>query len=79
MKAFADVGKCRFLGTVLKINPLTTVIKLDPESLIESMRSWFMENGVSMREYRAMLKEHGITRGGIIKRHNIKHRVSICD
>jgi hypothetical protein len=79
VKAVADVGSTRVVGEVIKRNALTTLIKLDPESLIEVLRRWFMENRVSMTEYRAMLKEHGIRRGGIIKRHNLKHRVSICE
>jgi hypothetical protein len=64
------------IGTVLKENPLTTVVKLDPESLITAIRTWFMENGASVTEYRRMLRELGITRYGITKRHNLKHRVT---
>jgi thermostable 8-oxoguanine DNA glycosylase len=75
-KAVADIGSTRVVGEVIKVNALTTLIKVDPESLIKVLRSWFLENGVSMREYREMLREYGITRGGIIKRHNLKHRVT---
>ena len=78
MKVVADVGSTRVVGEVIKENPLTTLIKIDPESLIKVIRSWFMENGASMVEYRAMLATHGITRKGITKRHNIKHRVTLC-
>ena len=78
MKVVADVGKARVIGTVLKSNPLTVVMKLDPIALMESLRTWFMEHGVSMREYRNMLKELGITRAGITKRHKLKHRVALC-
>jgi NAD(P)H-flavin reductase len=78
LKAVADVGSTRVVGSVVKTNPLTTVIKIDPEGMINVVRQWFLENGVSMTEYRSMLKSFGITRGGIIKRHNLKHRVSIC-
>jgi len=74
----ADVGKTRVIGTVVKENPLTTVMKLEPVTMMETLRSWFMENGISMTEYRRMLKELGINRNGITKRHNLKDRVSIC-
>lgn len=66
------------IGTVLKENPLTTVVKLEPTAMIETLRTWFMEHGVSMTEYRNMLREIGITRDGVTKRHNLKHRVSLC-
>ena len=78
MKAVADIGSTRVVGDVVKVNPLTTLIKIEPSSLIKVLRSYFMYNQVSMRSYREMLKEHGITRDGIVKRHNIKHRVSLC-
>ena len=78
IKAVADVGKTRVIGDVIKMNPLTTLIKLEPESLIKVLRTWFMENGVSMTEYKNMLNEMGIKRNGLTKRHNLKHRVSIC-
>jgi hypothetical protein len=54
------------------------VVKLDPVTMMTTLRTWFMENGVSMVEYRRMLKELGITRDGVTKRHNLKHRVSVC-
>lgn len=76
-RVVADVGKTRVVGVVVKENPLTTLIRIDPDGLIKVLRSWFMENGVSMTEYRNMLKEHGITNGGTIRRHNLKHRVEI--
>jgi hypothetical protein len=78
LRAVADIGSTRVVGDVIKTNPLTTLIKVDPESLIKVLRNWFMENGTSMVEYREMLREHGITRQGITKRHNLKHRVEIC-
>jgi hypothetical protein len=59
LKVVADVGKARVIGTVLKENPLTTVVKLDPVMMMTTLRTWFMENGVSMVEYRRMLKELG--------------------
>jgi len=76
-RAVANVGKTRVLGDVIKENPLTTLIRIDPEGLIKVLRSWFMEHGVSMTEYRNMLKEYGITKGNTIKRHNLKHQVEI--
>jgi hypothetical protein len=76
LRVAVDVGKARVIGTVLKSNPLTTVVKLDPVTMMQTLRGWFMEHGVSMTEYRRMLKELGITRNGITKRHNLKHRVS---
>lgn len=78
MKVVADVGKARVVGELVKQNALTTVVKLSPETMIEQVRGWFIENGVSMTEYRRMLRELGINRNGITKRHNLKHRVSIC-
>jgi hypothetical protein len=77
-RAVADVGKTRVVGEVIKQNALTTLIKIDPESLIKVVRQWFMENGVSMVGYRRQMRELGITKGGYTKRHNLKHRVSIC-
>lgn len=77
MKVVVDVGKARVIGTVLKNNPLTTVVKLEPIALMATLRTWFMEHGVSMVEYRNMLKELGITRDGHTKRHNLRHRVEI--
>ena len=65
------------IGTVLKSNPLTTVMKLEPIAMMETLRTWFMEHGVSMVEYRNMLRELGITRNGITKRHNLRHRVTL--
>jgi hypothetical protein len=79
LRAVADIGSTRVVGDVVKVNPLTTLIKIDPESLIKVLRTWFMENGASTREYREMLREHGLTRQGITKRHNLKHRVEICN
>jgi hypothetical protein len=76
LKVVADVGSTRVVGEVIKPNALTTLIKIEPESLIKVLHTWFMENGVSMREYRNMLKAHGIKRNGITKRHNLKHRVT---
>lgn len=78
LKVFADVGSTRVVGEVIKVNPLTTLIRIDPESLIKLLRKYFMHNGISMRSYREMLRGYGITRGSIIKRHNLKHRVSFC-
>ena len=78
MQVVADVGKARVIGTVLKSAPLTVTMKLDPEALMGTLRAWFMEHGVSMTEYRHMLKELGITRKGITKRHKLKHRVVYC-
>jgi hypothetical protein len=76
LKVVADVGKTRVVGTVLKSAPLTVTMKLEPIAMIETIRAWFMEHGVSLKEYRNMLKELGITRDGITKRHKIKHRVT---
>lgn len=78
MRVMANVGNGRYMGELVKENPLTVVMKLDPEGLIKELRSYFMEHGISMRSYREMLKEHGITRNGIIKRHKIKHMVRYC-
>ena len=77
MKAVADVGATRVVGDVVKINPLTTIIKMEPSSWMEVFRRYAIEYGCSMRSYREMLKGYGITKDGIIKRHNLKHRVSI--
>jgi hypothetical protein len=78
LKAVADVGSTRVVGEVVKVNPLTTLIKIEPMSLIKVLRRYFMYNGISMESYKEMLKGYGITRDGIIKRHNLKHRVSLC-
>lgn len=78
-RAVANVGKTRVLGDVIKENALTTLIKIDPEGLIKVIRHWFMEHGASTTEYRNMLKEYGITKGNIIKRHNLKHQVTIIE
>lgn len=78
LNAVADVGSTRVVGRVVKINPLTTVIKMEPTSWMKVFRRYAMENGCSMRSYKEMLKGYGITRDGIIKRHNLKHRVVLC-
>jgi len=78
MKAVADVGNTRVVGEVIKENPLTTLIKVDPESLIKLLRSYFMENGVSLTEYYNHIRSLGLKRNGVTKRHNIKHRVTLC-
>jgi len=78
MKAVADVGSTRVVGTVIKPNALTTLIRIEPESLIKLIRNYFMENGISLREYQDHLKEMGVKRNGITKRHNLKHRVVLC-
>lgn len=77
MKVIADVGSGRYVGELLKENALTVIMRLKPEDLIKEVRQWFLENGISMTEYRNMLKEVGITRNGVTKRHKLKHRVSI--
>jgi hypothetical protein len=78
-KVVADVGHTRVLGKVVEENPLTTVMKIDPESLMRVIRSYFMESGISLTEYCAHIKELGLSRNGVTKRHNIKHRVTICE
>ena len=75
LKVVADVGSTRVVGTVIKSNPLTTLMKIEPESLIKVLRHYFMENGISVTEYWRDLKAMGIKRNGITKRHNLKHRV----
>jgi hypothetical protein len=75
LKVVADVGSTRVVGVVIKENALTTVIKIEPESLIKVLRSWFMENGVSVTEFWRDMKAMGIKRNGTTKRHNLKHRV----
>ncbi len=79
MKVVCDLGSTRVVGTVIKPNALTTLIKVDPESLIKLIRNYFMENGISLTEYYAHIKELGLKRNGVTKRHNIKHRVTICE
>jgi len=79
LKVVADVGNTRVVGDVIKQNPLTTLIKIDPESLIKVIRSYFMENGISITEYHAHIKSLGLKRNGVTKRHNLKHRVQICE
>lgn len=74
-KAVADVGSTRVIGDVIKENPLTTLIQIEPESLIKVIRTYFMENGISLTEYWEYLKSMGIKRNGRTKRHNLKHRV----
>ena len=76
MKVVADVGSTRVVGTVIKENPLTTLIKIEPESLIKVLHSYFMENGISITEFWRDMKAMGINRNGITKRHNLKHRVT---
>ncbi len=75
MKVVADVGSTRVVGTVIKENALTTVIKIEPESLIKVLRNYFMENRISITEYWSDLRAMGIKRNGTTKRHNLKHRV----
>jgi len=75
LKVVADVGSTRVVGTVIKRNPLTTLIKIEPESLIKVIRSYFMENGISVVGFYRDLKAMGIKRNGTTKRHNIKHKV----
>lgn len=79
LKVVADVGKTRVGGTLVKPNALTVWMKMDPSSWIEAFRRYSMENGCSMRSYREMLRGYGIKRDGLIKRHKLKHRVSICE
>lgn len=79
MKVVADLGSTRVVGEVIKRNPLTTLIKIDPESLIKVIRSYFMENGISLTEYKAHIKSLGLKRNGITKRQNLKHRVEVCE
>jgi len=76
LKVVADVGSTRVVGTVIKENPLTTLIKIEPESLIKVLHSYFMENGISITEFWRDMKAMGINRNGITKRHNLKHRVT---
>jgi hypothetical protein len=78
LKVVADVGNTRVVGELIKRNPLTTVMKLDPESLIKVLRSYFMENGISLTEYHKHIKSLGLKRNGVTKRHNLKHRVAVC-
>jgi hypothetical protein len=78
MRVVANVGSTRVLGTVIKMNPLTTVMRIEPESLIKVIRQYFMENGISVTEYWDHLKSMGVKRNGVTKRHNLKHNVSIC-
>lgn len=76
-KAVADVGSTRVIGDVIKENPLTTLIQIEPESLIKVLRTYFMENGISLSAYWEYLNSMGIKRNGRTKRHNLKHRVVI--
>jgi len=76
LKVVADVGSTRVVGTVIKTNPLTTLIKVEPVSLMKMCRNYFMENGISITEYWDHMKSLGITRDGRTKRHNLKHRVT---
>lgn len=78
MKVVADIGSTRVVGEVVKRSPLTTTMKVDPESLIRTIRAYFMENGVSLTEYYEHIKSLGLKRNGYTKRHNLKHRVEIC-
>jgi hypothetical protein len=78
VKAVADLGNTRVVGTVIKENPLTTVIKIEPKSLIKVLRSYFMENGISLREFYDHIKSLGLKRNGVTKRHNLKHNVRLC-
>jgi hypothetical protein len=39
LKVVADVGKARVIGTVLKENPLTTVVKLDPVMMMTTQEN----------------------------------------
>lgn len=71
----ADVGSTRVIGDVIKENPLTTLIQIEPESLIKVLRTYFMENGISLSAYWQHLNDMGVKRNGRTKRHNLKHRV----
>ena len=79
MKVVADIGSTRVVGEVIKENALTTLIKIDPESLIKVIRSYFMENGISLTEYYRHIRSLGLKRNGVTKRHNLKHKVEICE
>lgn len=74
-KAVCDIGKGRYVCDVIKENALTTIVKLDPVGIMKELREYFMENGISQRNYFRMLREYGMKRTGITKRHNLKHRV----
>jgi hypothetical protein len=78
LKVVADVGNTRVVGEVIKENPLTTLIKVEPESLIKVLRSYFMENGISLTEFYNHIRSLGLKRNGVTKRHNLKHRVEKC-
>jgi hypothetical protein len=78
VKAVCDLGSTRVVGEVIKENPLTTLVKIDPKSLIKVLRSYFMENGISLTEYYSHIKSLGLKRNGVTKRHNLKHNVRLC-
>jgi hypothetical protein len=78
LKVVADIGNTRVVGEVIKRNVLTTVMRVEPESLIKILRSYFMENGISLREFYNHIRSLGLKRNGVTKRHNLKHRVEIC-
>jgi hypothetical protein len=78
LKAVADVGSIRVVGEVIKANVLTTVMKVEPESLIKILRRYFMENGISLTEFYNHIKSLGLKRNGVTKRHNLKHNVRLC-
>jgi len=76
--AVARVSAARVLGTVVKRNRKTTILKIDlprftPEEVID-----LMVTGTSINKLYYELGEKGLKGPGTIKRHNIKHQVVFC-
>lgn len=76
--AVAKVNAARVLGTVVKRNQKTTILKIDlprftPEEVID-----LMITGTSINKLYYELGEKGLNRPGTIKRHNVKHQVVFC-
>lgn len=74
-KAFFNIAQARMIGQVLKKNPLTTLIEFDPFEFSREEIIDLMASGFSFNRYEVALEEQGVTHGGTIKRHNIKHNV----
>lgn len=73
--AFADLGKGRTHGKIVKPNKKTTIIDFNPQNFSREDELYHMHNGISLQSHKEKLQEQGLTRPGRVKRHNSKHNV----
>ncbi len=64
--ATADIGGCRPVGTLIKENARTVLIRFNPE---DHIKSWFDKESCE--------RQGGLMRNGLVKRHKLKHGVII--